>query len=554
MKIGITLALLAAIVCRAAEPVAFDADALASGIAQAIHAAKRPLPASAPPARQTFVAYPPALYAPDTYTSFTVGLTRGGFRLAKSGTDLRFHVTGRSRPAGIGGPGQLAELPGSAYEVVLNFEIYSSEARTSKISGPHQVRWNGKRLLTVQAGTDYASDPWVGPYVDGQWCEYWSVVSRLPSVGKTLAGEPGQLATIAPSWPRTEGVGGWSGVYGIYGTKFTSATDIASLEPWVAAMDAGSFAPPGASSWANVGGFSPIAVTGTTTGGGRKAFIIASDSLERSHDFPHRSRVQSGAGYFYSANGGQHGAMSWALSGSKVSDLLTPALVSGRWPYTRFADGVLVGLGSNDLKDGTVEQLEANLRSLIAAFRAAGIHYFAVETILARWASNDGYRTFSGQLPALPGFNERAAAWNARLPGLLAEGLIHRVIDRRPWVQDESQGWKWKLPALAGSYGATAGSSGGTVKLSGITLEADIHAGRRGYFPPSYVPWFCFGNSVAGGTPQLNLQLPGGYQPGDIPAGTPVEIWDEVTDDGVHQGPYGHYLMSQAYPMQALAE
>lgn len=494
---------------------------------------------SPPPTyERTLVAWTQSDYAPNTYQSFTVGITRGGFLLTHDCEEIAFHATGRTKPNGIGSPGQVAEQAGGAYELILNVEIWDGP-RTTKLAGPFQVKWAGKRLLTTAPNTTYQSDFIPGMYNKGVRIEYQAFVSRLASTGVTLAGEPGAINVTSPDWPRCEGIGGGLGTIGIYGTRFTNSPN-ANLVDWVSALDAGTFTnfPSDASSSLNQGGFSPIAVTGKpTSSAGRVSILDINDSTARSGDANNRNRLDSGTGYLRSATNGEIGGFQWSVSGQKLSDVIVPANITMRDTFTQYAKGAIIGLCSNDLKDGTVAAAEASLRTLIGQLRAKGLTWIAAQDCLYRWVSSDGWKTFSGQTEQLSGFNAKALAWDAVLEQLLTEGLINKIIRRRTLVQDPAQGFKWRLRVVVASFNALTGSTYNAPKSTGLGTT-DTYTNRSVAYDDSTTYYDLFGNNST----QLTVA---GATTDTLPTGTLVEILDLTTKDGVHPAPYGNYLIAQ---------
>lgn len=496
------------------------------------------------PSARTLVAWTQSDYAPNAYGSFAVGITRGGFVVTKDCEEISFHVTGRQKPDGIGTPGQVAEQNGSPYELVMNVEVWDN-GRTTKLAGPFQVKWGGKRLLTTAPGQVYQSDFIPGSYAKGVRLEYQALVSRIASTGQTIAGEPGAMASTATHWPRCEGIGGGLGTYGIYGTKFTTSTST-SLPDWVTALDANNFpsVPSDASTSLNQGGFSPIAVTGKpTSSAGRISILDINDSTCRSGDANNRNRLDSGTGYLRSASVGEIGGFQWSVSGQKISDVIVNGNVLLRDSFTQYAKGAIIGLSSNDLKDGSVAAAETSLRTLISQLTTKGITWIAVQNCLYRWQTADAWKSYAGQSEQLSGFNAKALAWDAVLSGLLTEGLIDSVIDRRSLVQDPAQGFKWRLPVLVTSFNCIAGSTYGNPKSTGTGWTTDTFTNRSVTYGVNATYYDLFGNSST----QLNASIVNGPpNPGDpLTTGTLVEVWDLTTKDGVHPAPYGNYLIAQ---------
>lgn len=494
-----------------------------------------------PPAPvRKLVAWTPADYAPQSgYSGFAVGLTRGGFLLTESGSALQIAVTGRQRPAGIGSPGQVAETAGSPYELLLNVEILTAD-RSVRLAGPFQVLWSGKRLLYAAPGADYPSDIIPVDFTEGSLLEYQSLAWRIASVGQTIAGEPGQMAATVPDWPRSEGIGGALNTFGLYGTRFTSNPST-SLAAWVAALDAGTFIPPAdASSSLNQGGFAPIAVTGLVSAEAPPALLDIQDSIARSGDAANRTRPDSGTGYLRAATQGQVGGFQWSLSGQKLADVIVPGNITHRAQYLPYANAAFIGLISNDLKDDTVAVSETRFRALVAYLRANGYEKISAGNCLARWVTADNWRTYAGQSEQLPGFNAKALAWDDRLAAMLAEGVIDRVVDRRTAVQDPANEWKWRLPVVVASFNAADNSTLGTIKAGSQGWTTDIFTSRH-VSVAGAASLVLFGNSST----QLNVSA-GASASTPVATGTPIEVLDVTGPDGVHPGPYGNHLISQA--------
>lgn len=544
-NLTIIWAALAAFVLHATEPVAFDKELLKAKIAEAIDAAARPISGGgAPPAtKRVLVAWTPADYAPSQYGSFAIGMTRGGFRLTRQASEIQLHATGRFKPSGIGNPGQVAELAGSAYELVVNVEFRSPD-RSTRIAGPFQVRWAGHRLLTTAPDTEYWSDPIPGTYDDGTWCQYDAAVWRVASVGQFVDGEPGQLAVTGPFWPRTEGVGGGSGTYEVYGTKFTSDTG-AAIAPWITALDAGTFTGPGGCcTTINAGGWAPIAVTGISPVSGQRLSLVQwSDSIARSHDSVNRERADSGTGYIRASTRGEHGGFQSSISGQRLADVVQVTNVAQRWAYQHYADGAVVGLISNDLKERSLEATEDDFRAFCQRLRDAGNTWIAAETCLLRWSSSDSWTTYSGQTPQIAGFNEKALAWDARLQQMLAEGVIDRIIDRRPSVQDPAEGFRWRLPAVVTTFATVAPSTMGAPRATGTGWVPDRFTNRHVSYDTNTTLYPVYGNnsvalSVNAGTNGATV----------LAAGVPVKILDVYTVDGVHTAPHANAVLAAGIP------
>lgn len=504
------------------------------------------------PLPRTLVAWTQADYATGNYSSFAVGITRGGFALTKDCEEIAFHATGQQRPDGLSPTSTIAELQGSPYELVMNVEIWDS-ARTTRLAGPFQVRWGGKRLLTTAPGQTYQSDFIPGSYSKGSRIEYQALVSRIASVGQTIAGEPGGLATTASNWPRSEGIGGGLGTYGFHGTRFT-ANASTSLQDWVTSLDSGTFStfPADASGTLNQGGFAPIAVTGRPTStAGRVSIIDINDSTCRSGDANNRLRPDSGTGYLRAASLGDIGGFQWSISGQRISDVIVNGNVLLRDSFTQYAGGAIIGLSSNDLKDGTVAAAEASMRTLIAQLRSKGILWIAAQNCLFRWTTSDAWRSYAGQAEQLSGFNAKALQWDTVLANLLSEGLINGVIDRRSLVQDPANGFKWRLPVLVASFNCTSGSTYQAARSTNTGWTVDQFTNRHVSYGLSTTYYQLFGNS----TTQLNAFIPSGGSPvssDPLPTGTLVEVRDLPTVDGVHPAPYGNWLIAQGLTLSQL--
>lgn len=529
----------------AAQPSLVDRDVLVQGISAAIEAASIPYTAPETPTadvppdrmRNTLAVPTAAMYAPWQYSSFGAGWTRWRTVVPRAVRDVRFWVTGRSRPAGINGSTPLAEIAGTPFEAVINLGVYQADGAT--LIGRYKLTFHGRRLLLVGVNEDWGTDP-LPIVLDEGWVLEWDAfASRVASLGQTIAGEPGRLSATQSYWPRTEAVGGTLGLYGTAGTRWYPAGAV-NFEAVIAAMDSGVFSstsPPG-NSGLNIGGFLPFAITGDPLrGAGPVSVVFIGDSTERSTDFANRFEAWSGSGYFLRAANGQFANFSSAISGQTVRDYLQRGGMRGRDFWIRMADVAILDIGTNDLKDRTTAELIADFTQLCHELRRDGVRYILAGTQLYRWASDNNSEQF-------PGFNAKCEEFNVWLLAG-AGGLVDAAYDRRPAVQDPASGYRWRAPVLLATYTSGTSSAANQIRISG-TMTAEEWNGRHVLIGGTYY------QIISGGSDTLSITpaLPGG----PLPAGQTIEILGAYTTDFVHPAPWGHKAIAATWPVSKLEE
>lgn len=524
---------------RAAK-ITLDTELLAEGMALAVEASlvdpDVPAPAAARPdlLRPTLAAPTMAMYAPSQYTSFTAGWTRWRTVVPRAVRGVQFWITGRSRPAGINPSTPLPETTGTPYEALANLNVYQADGTT--LVGRYHLTFSGRRLQLVGANEDWGTDP-LPIVLDRGWVLEWDgFASRAASVGQTIGGEPGRLATNQLYWPRTEAAGGTFGTWGTCGTRWYNSTN-PPFESIVAAMDAGTFNPPG-NQGLNIGGFVPFAITGhPLRGAGAASVAFLGDSTERSTDFANRFEAWSGGGYFLRAAEGRFGNFTAALSGQTIRDFLKRDFTKGRDFWIRRARIALVDLGTNDLKDRSAAEVISDFTQLCLELRRDGFEGIMAGTQLARWMPDNNTEQFAG-------FNARCEEFNAWLLAG-AGGNVDYTHDRRPAVQDPGNGWRWRPPVVLGTYTTAASSQANVIKIVGPAIS-DEWNGRHILIGGAYY------QIIAGGPDTLTLHA--AVAGGPVPAGQTVEILGCFTTDFTHPGPWGHRAIALAWPVGKLEE
>lgn len=461
------------------------------------------------------------------YTTFRQAISVGLHYIPAPFTDFSPFYLGAYRNASP--PSESAFGP---VEIAGSMCRVTSETNLTEIGSRVPLSFGGRRVQLLRPSDVLSARPVGGKWPSG-WYKTLTYCGRLQSDAQTILGEPGPMLATYANWPQQLYLGGALNTNGVLGSQFNNTDTYSTAIP--ALVDAGN-PTIGSSS-----GFTPAGIMGrfldTTP---YRPIVVFGDSISTGSNDQARTDVRlSGRGYVLRKLAHNFPVFQASNSGLAVQHLV------GNYSYNWRLRGRLVAacekayvsLGTNDGATGrTAQQIIDDLSAFCDDLRSLGIVAVYLGTQLCRNSSTDGWKTVENQTETGgAGFNDKMNTVNAAI----TSGAIpcDGYIENRTAMQTTLTSGKF---ALSQSVLTTTAASGSTTTVinSTATLVANAHIGRILLIGTQ--AFLITGNTTSAITVGTAFS-------GAPSAGTPIEILDSVTDDGVHPTNYGHGLMAGTF-------